>query len=371
MTSSAVKGLKGIMAADSAICRVDGTAGRLIFRGYDIDELAEHASFEEVVWLLLKGELPTQSQLTEFNAQLGHAAVLPDEVLQYLSSAPQVHPMAVLRTAVSVLGTCDKNVDNEDANFETAVRLIGSLPTIVAAIRRIRDGQKPVSPNPDLSRAADFMRMLNGRDATPDEARSIDLILILHAEHGFNASTFSARVIAATLTDMYSAITGAIGALKGRLHGGANTEVLRTLQSVGSVEAIGDWVAEARQQKKKFMGFGHAVYQVADPRAKFLKEMSQRLAKETGDSLWYDMSIEMEKHVVAAINRNCNVDFFSASVQHYLGIPAEIFTCVFAASRVAGWCAHVLEQVSDNKIIRPSSNYVGPELREWTPIAAR
>ena len=371
--SSPIKGLKGIMAADSTICRVDGTEGRLVFRGYSIDDLASNATYEEVVWLLLKGELPSQQELTEFQLQLGEAAILPQPVTAYIETAPATHPMAILRTAVSILGTCDTTAEDgsDEANLRKAVRLIATLPTIVAAIRRVLGDKTPVTPDPERSRAEDFIRMLNGRDATADETRSMDLILTVHAEHGFNASTFTARVIAATLTDMYSAVTGAIGALKGKLHGGANTEVLRTLQKIGSVEAVADWVSQAREAKKKFMGFGHAVYQVADPRAKFLKEMSARLAAETGDSKWYDMSVEMERHVVAAINRQCNVDFYSASVQHYLGVPAEVFTCVFAASRVSGWCAHILEQVSDNKIIRPSSNYVGPELRPWQSLGSR
>ena len=199
----------------------------------------------------------------------------------------------------------------------------------------------------------------------------MDLILILHAEHGFNASTFAARVIIATLTDVYSAVTGAIGALKGPLHGGANTAVLETLQKIGSVDKVAAYVEETRAQKGKFMGFGHAVYQTEDPRAKHLKRLSERLGKEQNETKWYDMSVEMERLVVAAINRNCNVDFYSASVQHYLGIPKDLFTCIFAASRIAGWCAHILEQLSDNKIIRPSAHYVGPQLRSYVPMSER
>jgi citrate synthase len=242
---------------------------------------------------------------------------------------------------------------------------------MVAAIHRLRSGQAPVEPARGLNFAANFMRMLHGRDPSDDEARAMDLILILHAEHGFNASTFTARVIAATLTDLYSAITGAIGALKGKLHGGANTEVLRTLMQVGSVENVGPWVKEVRARKGKFMGFGHAVYQTVDPRAKHLKELSRRLGQEKDEPKWYDMSVEMERLVTSEIGKNCNVDFYSASLQHYMGIPAELFTCVFAASRIVGWCAHVMEQLADNKIIRPSANYVGYDERPYMPVEER
>lgn len=215
------------------------------------------------------------------------------------------------------------------------------------------------------------MYMLNGKVPTTDETKAMDLILILHAEHGFNASTFAARVIAATLSDLYSVITGAIGALKGPLHGGANTEVLKTLAEVGSAKNVSQWIADKRSRKEVFMGFGHAVYQVEDPRAKHLKELSRRLSVQSGDPKWYDISVEIEKQLKPVINKNCNVDFYSASLQHYMGIPGDLFTCVFAASRIAGWCAHVLEQWSDNKIIRPSSNYTGQPERGYLPIAAR
>jgi citrate synthase len=249
--------------------------------------------------------------------------------------------------------------------------LTASLATITAAIHRFRQGKRPVDPRPELGFAANFMLMLNGVEPSPDAAKAMDLILILHAEHGFNASTFAARVISATLTDMYSSITGAIGALKGKLHGGANTEVLKTLQQLGSVDQVAPWVKEVRAQKGKFMGFGHAVYQNEDPRAKWLKELSRRLGLETGDPKWYDISVEIEKQVSKAIEKHCNVDFYSASLQHYMGIPPELFTCVFATSRISGWCAHVLEQLADNKIIRPSSNYTGPADREYAPIDQR
>ncbi|MBD3673323.1 MAG: citrate synthase [Planctomycetaceae bacterium] len=368
------KGLKGIKAADSSICSIDGQIGKLIYRGYNIDDLCAHSTYEEVAYLLLYGELPTQSELDEFHESLTSHATAPPQVLEALKSLPSgVPPMAALRTAVSVLGHYDPLAEEEsdESNKENAIRLVAVLPTLTAAIRRLRDGNEPLAPKPELSIAANFMYMLNGEEPSEDAAKAMDLILILHAEHGFNASTFTARVIIATLTDMYSAITGAIGALKGKLHGGANTEVLKTLQSVGDVDQVADWVADVRSRKGKFMGFGHAVYQTQDPRAKHLKEYSEKLGQEAGDTKWYDLSVEIEKQVVAEIGRQCNVDFYSASVQHYMGVPGELFTCVFASSRIAGWCAHVLEQISDNKIIRPSSNYTGPDDRPYVPISER
>lgn len=369
-----VKGLKGIIAADSSICSIDGQIGKLIYRGYNIDDLCANSTYEEVAYLLLYGELPNQTELDQFHESLTSHATAPPEVLEALKALPKgVPPMAALRTAVSVLGHYDPLAEEEsdESNKENAIRLVAVLPTLTAAIRRLRDGNEPIAPKPELSIAANFMYMLNGEEPSEDAAKAMDLILILHAEHGFNASTFSARVIIATLTDMYSAITGAIGALKGKLHGGANTEVLKTLQSVGEVSNVADWVADVRSRKGKFMGFGHAVYQTQDPRAKHLKEYSEKLGKETGDTKWFDLSVEIEKQVVAEIGRQCNVDFFSASVQHYMGIPGDLFTCIFASSRIAGWCAHVLEQISDNKIIRPSSHYTGPDERPYVPISDR
>ncbi len=373
-TTAVTKGLKGVVAADSSICRVDGVEGQLLYRGYSIDDLARHSSFEETAYLLFSGRLPTESEFEEFSATLRRFRKLPPQLDDFVRSLPRdVLPMTALRTAISAAGVYDSEAEDEtaEANFQKSIRLTALMATLTAAVRRLRDGQEPIDPDPELGFAANFMYMLNGRRPSDDEARAMDLILILHAEHGFNASTFSARVISATLTDLYSAITGAIGALKGKLHGGANTEVLRSLKEIGSVDKVGEWVEAVRARKGKFMGFGHAVYQVEDPRAKYLKEFSSRLGTALGDPLWYDMSIEMEQAVKQAINKNCNVDFYSASLQHYMGIPPELFTCVFASSRIVGWCAHVLEQLSDNKIIRPSSNYTGPEACTYVPIAER
>jgi citrate synthase len=369
-----VKGLKGVMAADSSICLVDGQNGVLLYRGYSIDELAERSSFEEVAYLLFKGELPSAKELDEFDNPLSRDATLFPQVRDFLRGLPtSVPPMTALRSAVSVAGCYDPHSEDNspEGTYRLAIRLTAKVATMVAAIHRLRQGRPLIDPIPDKPFAWNFMHMLKGSEPTPDEVKAMDLILILHAEHGFNASTFAARVIIATLTDVYSAVTGAIGALKGPLHGGANTAVLETLQKIGSADKVAAYVEETRAKKGKFMGFGHAVYQTEDPRAKHLKRLSERLGKEQNETKWYDMSVEMERLVVAAIGKNCNVDFYSASVQHYLGIPKELFTCIFAASRVSGWCAHILEQLSDNKIIRPSAHYVGPARREYVSIEKR
>lgn len=369
-----VKGLKGVLAGDSSICLVDGHAGVLLYRGYSIDDLAEHSSFEEVAYLLFKGELPDERQLDEFDNPLSRAATLTPQVRDFLKGLPtSVPPMAALRSAVSVAGCYDPEAEDNgpEGAYRTSIRLTATVATMVAAIHRLRQGRPLIEPVPDKPFAWNFMHMMKGSEPTPDEVRAMDLILILHAEHGFNASTFAARVIIATLTDVYSAVTGAIGALKGKLHGGANTAVLETLEKIGDVKNVARYVEETRANKGKFMGFGHAVYQTADPRAKHLKRLSERLGKEQNEPKWYAMSVEMERIVVPAIGKNCNVDFFSASVQHYLGIPKDLFTCIFAASRIAGWCAHILEQLSDNKIIRPDANYVGADLRPYVPIEKR
>ena len=370
----ATRGLKGVVAADTQICDVDGDLGKLIYRGYNIHDLAKYSSFEETSYLLFKGELPTKEQLADFNKSLAsHRAIAP-QVLEFLKTLPKdTPPMTALRSAISMSGVHDPIAETEtpEANFEKSIRLTAQLTTIVAAIRRILAGLEPIAPRTDLSHSANFMYMLNGKVPSADAEKAMDLILILHAEHGLNASTFAARVIAATLSDIYSSVTGAIGALKGPLHGGANTEVLKTLEEVGSVDKVVPWVEAVRAKKGKFMGFGHAVYKVEDPRAIHLKELSRRLGIETGDTKLYDISIAMEQAVLNTIHKNCNVDFYSASLQHYMGIPGDMFTCVFAASRIVGWCAHILEQQADNKIIRPSSNYIGPAERSYVPADKR
>jgi len=374
VSTVANKGLKGVIAADSAICSIDGLKGNLVYRGYNIHELADNSSFEEVAYLLLQGELPNRTQLDAFRKSLAVHRTVPQPVLDFVKSLPRdVLPMSALRSAISVAGIYDPQAEDgsPEANHEKTIRLIAAMATLVAAIHRCRQGLEPVAPKPELSHAGNFMYMLNDRVPSADETRAMDLILILHAEHGFNASTFAARVICATLSDLYSVISGAIGALKGPLHGGANTEVIKVLMDIGNVDGVEAYVNSVLEKKGKFMGFGHAVYQVEDPRARHLKELSRRLGEEKGEPRWYEMSAKMEQLVTAAIHKNCNVDFYSASLQHYMGIPGQLFTCVFAASRIAGWCAHVLEQWQDNKIIRPSSHYVGPPERPYVAVDQR
>lgn len=371
---TAARGLKGVVAADTKICDVDGDAGKLIYRGYNIHDLAKNSTFEETAYLLFKGELPNAQQLAEFNKTLVKHREIEPSILAFLKTLPkETPPMAALRSAISMSGVLDPHAEDEsaEANFEKSIRLTAEMTTIVAAIRRILAGLEPVAPRQDLSHAGNFMYMLNDKVPSADAEKAMDLILILHAEHALNASTFAARVIAATLSDIYSSVTGAIGALKGPLHGGANTEVLKTLEEIAKVENVVPWVESVRAKKGKFMGFGHAVYKVEDPRAIHLKDLSRRLGVEAGDSRLYDISIAMEKAVNATIHKNCNVDFYSASLQYYMGIPGDMFTCVFAASRIVGWCAHILEQQSDNKIIRPSSNYIGPAERSYVGMAQR
>ena len=327
-----------------------------------------------MAYLLLRGELPNKSELDSFQQQLCFAREIPQSVISFLEEhVSHAHPMSMLRTAISLLGVTDEHAEAstlEEVNSQ-AVWLINMTARLVAAIHRIRKGKEILSPKPEWSFAKNICYQFSGITPTEEQSRAYDLLLILHAEHGFNASTFSARVIIATLTDIYSAITGAIGALKGKLHGGANTEVLKTLLQIGSVEGVAAWVEDMRAKKAKFMGFGHAVYKTADPRAEWLKVYSKKLGEQQNNTLWYDMSEEIERLVVPIINRNCNVDFYSASVQHYLGIPHDLFTCIFAASRVVGWSAHILEQLGDNKIIRPSANYVGYPERSYVALESR
>jgi citrate synthase len=366
------KGLKGVVAAETSICDVDGDSGLLIYRGYNVDDLAASSTFEEVAYLLLYGDLPTPFQLDEFRTAIHRQMNLPEPVDEFLRRLPQdVSPMAALEAAVAFAGLYDTEGDGIPSAHHKAVRLIARLPTIIAAIGRLRQGEMPVPPNTALSLSANFLWMLTGRASTADEAQAMNLILILHAEHSLNASTFAARVIIATLTDVYSAVTGAIGALKGPLHGGANTAVLKTLEEIGSVERVASWVEAALARKEKFMGFGHAVYKTEDPRVKHLKEVSRRLGIERGDTRLFEISTELEHRVTPAIGKHCNVDFYSASVQDALGIDGDMFTCIFAASRIVGWCAHILEQLADNKIIRPSAEYVGAMDRRYVPIENR
>jgi citrate synthase len=367
-------GLEGIVAAQSRISDVNGQEGWLIYSGYDIHDLAEHATFEEVIYLLWNGRLPNRDELAQLKQQLSKETNLPAGIHQLIASIPKdANPMDMLRTAVSGLSLYDPDGGDmsTEANVRKAIRLTAKFPTIVTTFQRVRNGLEPVEPRPDLSIAANFLYTL--RDEVPDEVsiRTMDVALVLHADHELNASTFAARVTAATLSDMYSAIVSAIGTLKGPLHGGANEGVIKNLLEIGSVENVEAWTMQALAQKKKIMGFGHRVYHTEDPRATHLREMSRQLGERTGEKKWYEMSRKMEEVMMREKKLYSNVDFYSASTYYALGIPTDLFTPIFACSRISGWTAHVLEQYANNRLIRPRAEYVGPRDLKYLPIDQR
>ncbi len=364
-TAVAGKGLEGIVAANSGVCWIDGEAGVLAYRGIDIHELAEKSSFEEVTYLLWKGKLPSKTELAEFSKSLADARELPAGIVEMMKQFPRdVTPMEVLRTTVSALSFYDpdeKAVDNA-SNLRKAFALTAQVPMIVAAWDRIRNGKEVVKADKSLSHAGNFVWMLRGEKPSETATKTFDVALILHADHELNASTFAARVIAATLADMHSAITGAIGALKGPLHGGANEAVMHMLFAIDKAGADPvEHVKGLLADKVKISGFGHRVYQTEDPRATHLRRMSEELGKADGNPKWFDMSRAIELYIKAEKKLNANVDFYSASTYTTLGIPIDLFTPIFAVSRVAGWVAHVIEQLDDNRLIRPRAEYTGPE----------
>jgi citrate synthase len=359
------KGLAGVVAANSGICWIDGDAGVLAYRGIDIHELAEKSTFEESTYLLWFGRLPSRAELDEFSKRLSDARQMDPKIIDLLRSFPSsATPMEVLRTAVSALSFFDPDEsDNEhDANVSKSFRLTSQIAMLVAAYDRLRKGKTVVEPDKSLSHAANFLWMLNGEKPSATATKTFDVALILHADHELNASTFAARVIAATLSDIHSAITGAIGALKGPLHGGANEAVMRMLFAIDKegVDPV-DHVAKLLAQKKKISGFGHRVYHTEDPRATHLRKMSEELGESSGNAKWFKMSRAIEKHVLAEKKLNANVDFYSASTYTMLGIDLDLFTPIFAVSRISGWAAHVIEQLDDNRLIRPRAEYIGPD----------
>ncbi len=368
-------GLEDVVAADSSICYIDGERGILSYRGIDIHELAEKSTFEEVCFLLWEGRLPRREELEEVRGAIGAERGLPPEMLELLSSiVPHLTPMDALRTMVSALAETDPDVRDmsRPANRRKAVRLTGQIGTIVAAHHRLRQGQPVVTPDPSLGHAEDFLRMLKGSKPSAEAERAFDVALVLHADHELNASTFAARVTAATLSDMHSAITSAVATLKGPLHGGANEAVLKMLVEIGSLDHVDEYIHEKLARKEKIMGFGHRVYHTEDPRATQLRAMSKALAESSGETKLYDMSRRIEKILNEEKRLNSNVDFYSASVYSMLGIPADLFTPIFAVSRVSGWAAHVLEQYEHNRLIRPRAEYVGPEYPQpYVPIDKR
>jgi citrate synthase len=376
ITTQAPKGLEGIVATTSKICYIDGDRGVLAYRGIDIHELADHSNFEETCYLLWFGKLPARAELEQLRGRLAAERKLDPAILTLLRNAPRnALPMDVLRTAVSALSFYDPDdkKNDHDANVAKAIRLTSQIAMIVAAYDRLRKGKPVVESDPSLSHAANFLLLLNGTKPSPTAERALDIALILHADHELNASTFAARVTAATLSDMHSAITSAIGALKGPLHGGANEAVFRILSAIDAsgsdaVEHVKGMLA----QKKKVPGFGHRVYHTEDPRATHLRKMSKDLCESSGQPKWYEMSQRIEDFVKAEKKLNANVDFYSASTYHTLGIDVDLFTPVFAVSRISGWAAHVIEQLDDNRLIRPRADYVGPEYPAWyVPMSQR
>ena len=370
------RGLEGVTALDTELSFIDGQSGTLIYRGYGIQDLAENTSFEETAYLLWKGELPTQAQLDELNGQLREARPVHPDLLDHLRhhTPKDANPMAAMRTALSMLAAYDEEADvmDPEANYRKAVRLTAKLPTLVAAFDRIRKGQDPVAPKQEGSTAHDFLYMLNGEAPGPAAEAIMDAALVLHAEHGLNASTFTARVISSTLSDMYSAVVGAMGALKGPLHGGANIEVMRTLLALDeSGQSAQDFVDEKLAKKEKIMGIGHRVYKTLDPRAVILRDMLEDLSDEKGDRKWLEMSDTIRTTVKERKGLDANVDFYSASVYYLLGIETDLYTPIFAISRMTGWTAHLLEQWQDNRLIRPRAEYVGPRNKTVAPIADR
>ncbi|WP_442595422.1 citrate synthase [Neobacillus sp. D3-1R] len=367
------RGLEGVVATSSSISSIiDDT---LTYVGYNIDDLADNASFEEVIYLLWHRKLPTKPELEELKKQLAENMELPKEVMEHFKMYPigEVHPMAALRTAVSLLGLYDEESDvmEEEANYRKAVRLQAKMPAIVAAFARVRKGLDPVAPRTDLSFAANFLYMLTGNEPDQVAVEALDKALVLHADHELNASTFTARVCVATLSDVYSGVTAAIGALKGPLHGGANEAVMKMLKEIGTLENVDSYVRGKLANKEKIMGFGHRVYRLGDPRAKHLRKMSQKLTALTGEPHWYEMSVAIEGIVTGEKNLPPNVDFYSASMYHSLGIDHDLFTPIFAVSRVSGWLAHILEQYANNRLIRPRAEYTGPGMQTYVPIEQR
>lgn len=371
-TVDADKGLEDVVAVSSEVCSIEN--GVLAYRGINIDELAEKASFEEVVYLLWHGELPKEVQLVPLQQELSANRSLPPEVLQQMRNFPKMaNPMEVLRTVISMLSLYDPNAsdNSREANLRKSIRLTAKIPTAVTAFERIRHGLEPIEPKPGLSLAGSFLYMLQGKEPSDLAVKAFDKALVLHADHELNASTFAARVTAATLSDLHSAITSAIGTLKGPLHGGANQKVMEMLREIGKPENAEAYLEAAFARKEKIMGFGHRVYKDGDPRAKHLKVMSRMLGEAIGDTNWYDISVKVEDYVVKTKKLRPNVDFYSASVYFTLGIPADLFTPIFACSRVAGWTAHCLEQYANNRLIRPRAEYRGKENQHYIPMSDR
>jgi len=370
----AAEGLRGVVAAQSAIGDVNGEQGILIYQGYNIHDLAEHSTFEEVVYLLWHGRLPTSQELAELNAEVRANYEVPADVIAMMKQFPKTaDPMDVLRTAVSSLDFYDQfghNTDREHA-VKTAVKLTAQIGTIAAAWDRIRNGKEVVAPDHTLNIAENFLYMLRGERADADESHLFDVCLILHADHELNASTFTTRVVAGTLADMYGAVTAGIAALAGPLHGGANTNVMKMLIEIGGLDKVDAWVEKALEEHRKIMGIGHAVYKTEDPRATWLRKYSLHMAEKKGETKWYEMSRRIEQLMHEKKGMFPNVDFYSASTYYLMDIPLDIYTPIFAVSRISGWTGHILEQYGHNKLIRPRAEYIGARDLKYVAIGER
>jgi len=369
-----IRGLEGVVAAETALCDLDGKNGRLAYRGYDIEDLARRASFEEVCHLLWYGELPTAAQLDKTTLGLIAARDLPAELVQAFRLMPKdTDPMRVLQSVVAMLGMRDPDAtdNSREANFRKAVRLTSQIASAICVHHRVRSGLEPIRPAPDLSLAANFLYMLTGKRPSGVVAKAFDASLTLYAEHELNASTFTTRVIVSTQSDMHSAVAGGVGALKGPLHGGAGEAVMRTLMEIGEVANVDAFVAKALGERRRLMGMGHRVYKAGDPRAAILKGMAEDACRQSGQFKWYEMAVKLHARVNEAKKLIPNVDFYSAPLFYSLGIPVDLFTPVIAAGRIAGWTANIIEQHEDNRLIRPRGDYIGPGRRAFVPLDRR
>ncbi len=373
-TASSAAGLRGVSVASSSISDVNGEKGELIYQGYNIHDLATESNFEEVIFLLWNKRLPTITELADLRKSLRANYALPKEIIELMKLFPrEADPVDILRTTISALEFYDphaRDVSRENS-LQTAIRLTAQFPTVVAASDRIRNGWEPIEPNPESNIAQNFLYMLRGEVPSSEDARVFDASLVLHADHELNASTFTARVVAGTLADMYAAVTAAIGALSGPLHGGANTNVMKMLLEIAALENVETYIERALTEKRKIMGFGHAVYKTEDPRATHLRKFSEQVGKRAGDTKWYEMSRKVEEVIMREKGLFPNVDFFSASTYYMMGIPLDLYTPIFAVSRIAGWTGHVLEQYADNKLIRTRAEYIGQRDLKYIPINER
>ncbi|WP_058367057.1 citrate synthase [Haloparvum sedimenti] len=382
MSDELKRGLEGVLVAESELSYIDGSVGKLVYRGYDIGDLAREATYEEVLYLLWHGELPTADELDAFAADLASERAVDDDVLETVATLAEAdaEPMAALRTGVSMLGSYDPEADGEPEDLDHSLRqgrrITAKIPTILAAFERARQGEEPVAPDPELSHAGNFLYMLTGVEPDDVAEETFDMALTLHADHGLNASTFTAMVIGSTMADIYSAVVGGIGALSGPLHGGANQDVMETLHEVdASGKDPVKWAKDARANGRRIPGFGHRVYEVKDPRAEILEEKLRDLSESTGDTKWLDYTTAIEEYLTeeGLVEKGIapNVDFYSGSVYDHLGIPMDMYTPIFAMSRAGGWIAHVLEYQEDNRLIRPRARYTGPEDAEIVPLDER